>query len=860
MRSEPPILRSESPAVSKRDVLLATAVTVATLAFFVVTLRPDVGGTEDSAKFQFVGRVLGTSHSPGYPFYAMATWAFSYVPIGNLAYRINLFSAVCGALCCLCIFLTARRIGVTRLLSVAAALAAATGFPVWSNSITAEVYTLAAALSGLAVYWVIAFAQTGATSRLYAACAVWAMGFGNHVTIAGILPAALAYGVYKNRDVLKPRIAITAAAIGIMGVLQYAFIAIRTLQGAPYLEARATTVMGVFDVIIARDVSWARFYQAQSAVAAIEVPMLLNGLRVNMGTIPIVLVAIAIVLGFRRRNPEVMLITGAAAGTLAFIANLWGDVVGFITPVCVQLWPLAALGLQWLVSMWAPAALTAAGIAALILPVTNFISIHPRIEALRTPGEGPGVRALYQRLPANSAIVTETYWLARLVNYMHFSGEVSPDPNPKVLDNDVNDVRAAVAEGREVYSFEGATHWLNAQGMRFELTPGAREPFEQWLPRQPKGTLIVAATSGRLLPFEWLPPANRSVSNRPSNYGSIIWELGSEPVIDQQDQAASASRVVGAEGRALNVSSSDDGLRILWGDDVVAAADRGMVVATFNPAGVLTGQWTFSLDEKPGVQLAPTPFVLRGERACEVLRPGQALDVTKILADGIWLATAEGRGTGRINIETSAPPAQWRHRLSAGRGDASIDGTALILTPTPATRSVFRFSMPPEPERVIATLAGGGDITAVRVCESEIQALPASGALEVTADRDSWFGAGWHMAERGGTQRFRWSQRESAMLWRMDREAPVRLQLRMRPASANGTTIQATINSTPVGACTLAPGAWTDCRFEITPAQTRLGINTLTLTADSISPAADRPGDPRELSFVMQASRIRTGL
>ena len=46
--------------------------------------------------------------------------------------------------------------------------------------------------------------------------------------------------------------------------------------------------MGVFDVIIARDVSWARFYQAQSAVAAIEVPMLLNGIRIHMGTIPII--------------------------------------------------------------------------------------------------------------------------------------------------------------------------------------------------------------------------------------------------------------------------------------------------------------------------------------------------------------------------------------------------------------------------------------------------------------------------------------------------------------------------------------------------------------------------------------------
>ena len=144
---------------------MAAAIAIVTLAFFVITLRPDVGGTEDSPKFQFVGRVLGTSHSPGYPFYSMATYAFGRLPIGTLAYRINLFSAVCGALACMCIFLTARRLGVTTLLSIAAALAAATSYPVWSNSVTAEVYTLAAVLSGFAVYWLIAFAQTSAFAR-----------------------------------------------------------------------------------------------------------------------------------------------------------------------------------------------------------------------------------------------------------------------------------------------------------------------------------------------------------------------------------------------------------------------------------------------------------------------------------------------------------------------------------------------------------------------------------------------------------------------------------------------------------------------------------------------------------------------
>jgi hypothetical protein len=840
---------------------MATLVAVVTLTFFVITLRPDVGGTEDSPKFQFVGRVLGTSHSPGYPFYAMATWAFGQLPIGTLAYRINLFSAVCGALSCLCIFLTARRLGVTTLLSIAAALAAATSYPVWSNSVTAEVYTLAAVLSGFAVYWLIAFAQTGAVWRLYAACAMWACGFGNHLTIVGILPAAVLYGIVKDRSVLKPRVAITAAIIGLIGVLQYSFIAIRTIQGAPYLEARADTVMGVFDVIIARDVSWARFYQAQSAVAAIEVPMLLNGIRVNMGTIPIALAALAIVIAIRRRNAEVLLIFGAAAGTLAMIANLWGDVVGFITPVCVQLWPLAALGLQWLVAMSRKEsiAITAAGAIAMVLTPVNYFNNRDRIAVLRAPGEGPGVRALYSKLPARSAIVAENYWLARLVNYMHFSGEVQPDPNPRVLDNDANDVRAAVADGLEVYAFEGATHWLNAQGLQFEKTAIARQPFESWLANQPPGTLLVAASAGRPLPVEWLPPS--SEAGRPGNYGAFAFTVGGgEPTVAQQYALARIDLPVGADGRTLTVTSSDEGPQIIWGDDVLAAIDRGLAVAAFSPAGQLIERWAFAVDEKPGVQLPPTPFVLRGDAPCQVLRPGERTSVGEVLGDGGWWATVEGKGTATITLDVSEPAATWRHRVSSGRGEASIDAgqSRVIFTAVPGTRSVARLSMPPSKTPPTATLEAS-DITAVRVCRAPAPAASPSGALEVTAEHDGWFGAGWHFGERGGTQRFRWSQRASTIAWRMERPDRMRMLLRLRAAHANGATIQAAINGTPLAACVLPAGAWTDCKFEWSESATHAGINQLTLTADSVSPAADRPGDPRELAFVMQASRVRIG-
>ena len=81
----------------------------------------------------------------------------------------------------------------------------------------------------------------------------------------------------------------------------------------------------------------------------------------------------------------------------------------------------------------------------------------------------------------------------------------------------------------------------------------------------------------------------------------------------------------------------------------------------------------------------------------------------------------------------------------------------------------------------------------------------------------------------------------------------------LRAANANGATIQAAINGSPLPSCALAAGTWTDCTFAMPEASIRSGINQLTLMADTVSPSADRPGDARELAFVMQASRVRVG-
>jgi hypothetical protein len=91
----------------------------------------------------------------------------------------------------------------------------------------------------------------------------------------------------------------------------------------------------------------------------------------------------------------------------------------------------------------------------------------------------------------------------------------------------------------------------------------------------------------------------------------------------------------------------------------------------------------------------------------------------------------------------------------------------------------------------------------------------------------------------------------------MDAPAELRFILPVRAAHANGATLRASLNGVELSSCALPAGAWTECRIEAPASAARSGVNDLRLTSDTVAP--DRPGDPRELAFVMQDGRVRIG-
>jgi hypothetical protein len=99
----------------------AAAVFLLTLCVYLAGACPTIY-VGDSGELVAAVATLGIPHPSGYPLYVLLGKLFTLaVPLGSVAYRMSLFSAVCAAAACALLHLLCRRLGLA---APAAALAA----------------------------------------------------------------------------------------------------------------------------------------------------------------------------------------------------------------------------------------------------------------------------------------------------------------------------------------------------------------------------------------------------------------------------------------------------------------------------------------------------------------------------------------------------------------------------------------------------------------------------------------------------------------------------------------------------------------------------------------------------------------
>jgi len=116
------------------------------LAVYVTTLCPTVF-VEGTGENIVCAWTLSVPHPPGFPLFCLLGKGFAeLVRIGSVAHRINLFSAVMGAVAVAALYLLLGALGIGRLAAAAAALALAFSSTFWRQATIAEVYTLSLTL------------------------------------------------------------------------------------------------------------------------------------------------------------------------------------------------------------------------------------------------------------------------------------------------------------------------------------------------------------------------------------------------------------------------------------------------------------------------------------------------------------------------------------------------------------------------------------------------------------------------------------------------------------------------------------------------------------------------------------------
>ena len=162
------------------------------LCNYLLTLAPTIYNL-DSAELTTAASTGGLMRSTGYPLYLTLGYIWSKIPMGDVGYRMNLLSAIFGALT---IFLAERilrrwHLGDWATIGALGLLTTSTFF--WGLSLVAEVYTLHTALMAGLILALLHWSDSPTPRRMLIIGLLGGMGMSHHAAMVLLIPGSLFY-------------------------------------------------------------------------------------------------------------------------------------------------------------------------------------------------------------------------------------------------------------------------------------------------------------------------------------------------------------------------------------------------------------------------------------------------------------------------------------------------------------------------------------------------------------------------------------------------------------------------------------------------------------------------------------------
>ena len=181
-------------------ILHCTVVFIAAMAVYLWSMPRTVVINDDDGFFIIAAYLNVYAHPPGYPLYSLLGYLATLVPLGSVAFRVHVLTAVFGSLACSMQWLLARTVLGNKRLAWLASLGLAFSAVFWERSTLAKVYSLNTLLF-LAIFLLVQrYAATGRTRLLCWSAFFYGLSLSNHWPLLLLSSPALLLLLWPVRE------------------------------------------------------------------------------------------------------------------------------------------------------------------------------------------------------------------------------------------------------------------------------------------------------------------------------------------------------------------------------------------------------------------------------------------------------------------------------------------------------------------------------------------------------------------------------------------------------------------------------------------------------------------------------------
>jgi len=229
------------------------------LVLYLSTLAPSVL-PGDSGEFQFAAPTLSIPHPTGYPFYLLLGKLLSLLPIGSVAYRLNLLSALAAAGAVWAIYRAGRALRLRWPAAMLGASLVAVSSTLWSQATIADKYALNAFFVAATLWLGLQWRRTHLASPrrisrrwLYAWTVCYGLSLTHHRTMLLLAPAYALLVWTTDRTLVRDRRLVLRLLLLVLAPLSlYLLLPLFSALNPPYAYQRIDSVSAFLDLVLAR--------------------------------------------------------------------------------------------------------------------------------------------------------------------------------------------------------------------------------------------------------------------------------------------------------------------------------------------------------------------------------------------------------------------------------------------------------------------------------------------------------------------------------------------------------------------------------------------------------------------------------